>query len=312
MNTCLTTTNNCHSVKLVIYRRQLSFQNIPEIISGSEVLLFLKDKQGIEYNQQIFPQNVRISYRIPSLPNGIYSFNIYIKRRNGNTFWSYHKDDDILLSVYGENIVFYSSPVSLQNNIRHALFPKTDSELDKCLLPSRTVQCNNIAIVNIAQNITKGKLFDYIKALAIHDWVAENIYYDNDAIKDKSYIHSDNSALMTLMKRKNVCQGYANLTVALLRAVGIPAFVLSCFALGESSEGGWSEGDNICHDSNHVITAAYINKRWLLMDPTWDSDNYIENGVRKHKTGLGVLHRYFDSSISYLSSTHRLVRKYDF
>lgn len=313
MKTSLTTTNNCHALKLIIFRRQVSFQNIPEIISDSEVLLFLKNKQGVEYNQQIFPQSGRISYRIPSLPNGIYSFNIYIKKGNGNTFWSYHKDDDILLSVTDDTIIFYSSPFSLQNNIRHALFPQMASELKKCLLPSRTVQCNNAAIVSIAKEITKGKLFDYIKALVIHDWVADNIYYDNDAIKDRSYIHSDNSALMTLMKRKNVCQGYTNLTVALLRAIGIPSFVLSCFSLGESTDWNWEDENNIRHhDSNHVITAAYVNKRWLLMDSTWDSDNYIENGIWMHKTGLGVLHRYFDSSISFLSNTHILVRKYDY
>lgn len=312
MNTTLSTTHNFHSLKLIIFKNNILFQNSPMVLSETEVLVFLKDSKGEEINKQFYPKHTKIAYKIPiSLPPGVYSFNVYIKNNLSNIFWSYHKEDDILLNFSSDRVGFYSSPVRLTNSIRASLFPKDSIDISKCLCSSRTIQSDSFLIKETAKNIIKGKTLNYVKVLAIHDWIAENIYYDNDALADGSYMRNDNSALATLNMRKNVCQGYANLTVAMLRAIHIPSFVLSCFALGESTLGGWNTNNNLKQDANHVIAAAYVDNRWIIMDTTWDSDNYIENGIKKQKTGLGVLHRYFDSTLSFLSSTHRLERQWD-
>lgn len=312
MTTTLSTTHNFHSLKLIIFKNNILFQNSPMVLSETEVLVFLKDSKGEEINKQFYPKHTKITYKFPvSLPPGVYSFNVYIKNNLSNIFWSYHKEDDILLTFSNDRVVFYSSPVRLTNSIRASLFPKGNVDISKCLCSSRTIQSDSFLIRETAKSIIKGKTLNYVKVLAIHDWIAENIYYDNDALADGSYVRNDNSALATLNKRKNVCQGYANLTVAMLRAINIPSFVLSCFALGESTLGGWSIKNNIHHEANHVIAAAYVDNRWIIMDTTWDSDNYIENGQKKQKTGLGVLHRYFDSTLSFISSTHRLERLYE-
>lgn len=312
MNTILSTTHNFHSLRLIIFKNNILFQNTPNVFSETEVLVFLKDDKGEEINKQFYPKHTKIAYKIPkSLSSGVYSFNVYIKNKLSNIFWSYHKENDILLTISNDRVVFYSPSVRLTNSIRASLFPKDDIDISKCLYSSRTIQSDSFLIRETAKNIIKGKTLNYVKVLAIHDWIAENIYYDNDALADGSYMMNDNSALATLNVRKNVCQGYANLTVAMLRAIHIPSFVLSCFALGESTLGGWNTNNNLKQDVNHVIAAAYVDSRWIIMDTTWDSDNYIENGIRKQKTGLGVLHRYFDSTLSFLSSTHRLERKWD-
>ncbi len=313
MNTILSTTNNFHSIKLLIFRNNILFQNSPMVFSETEVLIFLKNGKGDEINKQFYSKHTKITYKIPSsLPYGIYSFNIYIKNKQSNIFWSYHKDEDILLNIDHDSVVFYTSPVRLTNSIRASLFPKNEIDITNCLHSSRTIQSDSPLIMDTAHNIIKGKTLNYVKVLAVHDWIAENLYYDNDALADGSYMRNDNSALSTLNKRKNVCQGYANLTVAMLRAIHIPSFVLSCFALGESTLGGWNVKENLKQESNHVIAAAFVDSRWVIMDTTWDSDNYIENGIKKQKTGLGVMHKYFDSTLSFLSSTHRLERLCDF
>lgn len=314
MNTTLSTTHNYHSLKLIIFRNKILFQNVPMTFLETEVLIFLKDSYGKEYNKQFYPnpKHTKITYEVPvSLAPGIYSLNVYIKSNSSNNFWSYHKEDDILLNINNNVVVFYTSPVKLMNSIKVSLFPKGDIDITKCLRSSRTIQSDSPLIKETAKNIIKGKTLNYVKVIAIHDWIAENIYYDNDALANGSYMRNDNSALATLNKRKSVCQGYANLTVAMLRSINIPSFVLSCFALGESTLGGWSIKDNIHHEANHVIVAAYVDERWIIMDTTWDSDNYIENGQKKQKTGFGVLHRYFDSTLSFISSTHRLERLYE-
>ena len=123
----------------------------------------------------------------------------------------------------------------------------------------------------------------------------------------------DSSALGTLSSKKSVCQGYSDLSVALLRAAGIPAMALSCFALGISIEKKWTPQILGSTETNHCITAAFgeKHKRWMIMDITWDSDNEYVNGTFKSKSGLGKHHKYFDVTIPFLSFTHRLSTNFD-
>ena len=53
MNTTLSTTHNYHSLKLIIFRNKILFQNVPMTFLETEVLIFLKDSYGKEYNKQI-------------------------------------------------------------------------------------------------------------------------------------------------------------------------------------------------------------------------------------------------------------------
>lgn len=163
---------------------------------------------------------------------------------------------------------------------------------------------NNKAIILKAYEIIQGCFTDYSKVMAIHDWIAQNIYYDMD-----SYLsgHIDYSKLGDSSKvfenRLAVCAGYSDLAVVMLRAIGIPAVSQSCFALGMSTSGNWTD-QNIKHESNHAITRAYVQKRWILMDTTWDSHNEYKNATFQ-KNGQ-ITHQYFDPTIQSLSNTHKL------
>ena len=145
------------------------------------------------------------------------------------------------------------------------------------------------------------------KLLAIHDWVASNIYYDIDALNNKECDSKYYSALDVLHDKKCVCRGYANLGVALMRAAGVPAVGLSCFALNICSDGGWERRENQTDVPNHIIAVAYANRRWILMDITWDSDNQYIGGKYKSITGAGVSRKYFDSTVEMISNTHKLI-----
>ena len=61
---------------------------------------------------------------------------------------------------------------------------------------------------------------DLVKIRKVHDWVASNIWYDYDGLASGA-AHTDEKG--ALEDRRAVCWGYANLTAALLRSLGIPA-----------------------------------------------------------------------------------------
>ena len=162
--------------------------------------------------------------------------------------------------------------------------------------------------MDYARSIAKGHLFTNTKILAVHDFVARNVAYDTDALKSNRYLFCDCSALATLRLRRSVCQGYTNLSIALLRALGIPAMEVPCYALGQGARGGWElETNRMAVSANHVLTAAFTGRRWSVMDVTWDSDLEFVDGREREKTGCGISHCYFDMTPSMLSLSHKII-----
>ena len=269
------------------------------------LMIFLSSISDEVFCKKIYISTSVIRYPIPTLPTGIYSLNLFVQRGIGSCYWSYFQKNDILLSVQCGRYDFKSSPLILSNSSRLNTIISQPGFIENSLKHCGDLQIADNKIRTLAYDISKGLLFDYAKVLAVHDWVAENIFYDLDALRSGQYRHNDVSAVGTLTARKGVCQGISNLSIALLRSMGIPSYGLLCFALGVSTKGGWEVAENIQAPANHQITIAYADKRWLIMDITWDSDNIFENGEYKHKTGLGVSHKYFDSTVSFISNTHR-------
>lgn len=156
------------------------------------------------------------------------------------------------------------------------------------LMPSEYVESNSPEIINLAKKITKGCSSDMKKTRAIHDWVATNIAYDVDALYSgniKIY-----SALDTLSGKKAVCSGYANLTAALNRAVGIKTKIIH----GEARNG--SSDDYIGHAWNEM----YIDDKWIIQDTTWDAGGVSRNG----KFVFQLDHKYFDPNPKVFNKTH--------
>ena len=309
MESTLITTNNRDCLKLIIEGNKIKFANLPKFLTESEVLVSLKDKYGNVSNKVVFTRNsYPFYYVLPRYYHGVYSLNIYAKRIGNTKFWSYHDTGEILLLCDDTNAKFCKSPIQKVNEYYLSLFPQKVTEINSYLKPSNNVQSDNHSIIRATKQIVNNVCLNYLKVKRIHDWIASNVYYDYDVINNGSYLNNDNSALNTLFTRRGICQGYANLTVAMLRAVKIPAFVLSCFSLGESAHGGWENNANVQHDPNHVISAAFVDSRWVLIDTTWDSDNKIKNGVRYQQTKWGCIHKYFDITLDFLSSTHKVAR----
>jgi len=79
-------------------------------------------------------------------------------------------------------------------------------------LPEYMVNSLDEDTANLALSITTGKVSDYEKIKAIHDWVAENIWYDAECgIIGSTYV---------LQNKRTICHGYANLTALYLGQSG--------------------------------------------------------------------------------------------
>lgn len=161
-------------------------------------------------------------------------------------------------------------------------------------------QADRNKIKDLALQITKGKTNNYDKLLAINNWVADNIYYDYDMLSGKTGYRD---AIGTLNAKRSVCQGYAELTAALTRSIGIPCKIV--VGWGNNNHTDWSTLQN--GQSNHAWNAAYVDGRWVILDTTWNSRNEYENG--KYTKGE-KRYKYFDATIEGFSWDHRIESTY--
>ncbi len=158
-------------------------------------------------------------------------------------------------------------------------------------------------IVELSNKICQGAESDYEKAWRIHDWIAENIYYDY-----RYYTESPDAvvydAVEVLEERKTVCDGYSNLFMAMMHAQKIPCKKVRGYALGEDVDTNyWRLEDIGTSQLNHAWNQAYVDNRWINIDATWSSLNKYKDG--KMIYGGLQSHKYFDTTISFLSYNHK-------
>ncbi|MBM4762885.1 transglutaminase-like domain-containing protein [Bacillus sp. B15-48] len=155
------------------------------------------------------------------------------------------------------------------------------------LLPSRGVQSDAPEIIELASQITNGMTNDREKTKAIYEYVAKNVSYDVQKYKNDEF-EWDDSALKTLELKSGVCQDYAYLTLALLRASGIEARFVEGIAGGGIFPG------------RHAWVEAKVDGSWLTMDPTWGS-GYIQN----EQFVAAFNEDYFDPDMGEFNKTHK-------
>ncbi|WP_175986519.1 transglutaminase domain-containing protein [Bacillus sp. Marseille-Q1617] len=154
------------------------------------------------------------------------------------------------------------------------------------LLPSRGVESDHPTIEELAQKLTAGKKTDREKVKAIYDYTAKNVSYDVEKLENEEF-EWDDSAMKTLDEETGVCQDYAYLAIALLRASDIEARFVEGMARG----GWWPQ--------RHAWVEAKVDGKWLTMDPTWGS-GYIKDD----KFVADFNEKYFDPDPAEFEKTH--------
>nr|WP_246569697.1 transglutaminase-like domain-containing protein [Lentibacillus saliphilus] len=216
-------------------------------------------------------EQVESSYLIPVL-DGEFS---------GEAFFRFGPGPyEILISV--PNNVDNTDPSKYQYSpvavINHEVVGISD---ERDLLPSWGIQSDHPKIKQLAQELTAGKPGERNQAKAIYSFVARHIAYDVAKAEADTFNIAD-SALSALETGTGVCQDYAYLATALLRAAGINAHYVE----GDAGE-------------RHAWVEAHVNGEWIEMDPTWGA-GYVENGrFYPHYT-----EDFFDPDPNFLAETH--------
>lgn len=293
--------NKQRNVRIVGGKNLVKLTDVPDKPLYNTVLVCLIAADGTEIDQQkIERSNGSLTYSLSQVPAGSYTLRV-MRKFDPNSKCFYDWISKIPISVGSDRKVsFVKSPVYDDNTNFFGKIKADRSTLEQYKTMPRG---DNSDIIRKAYQITQGCFTDYAKALAVHDWIADNIYYDFDSYYSNRIDFSKlGSAAAVYRNKLAVCCGYSDLAIIMLRAVGIPAYSASCYALGVSTEGVWTN-NNINNTSNHTITLAYIQKRWVIMDITWDSGNKYENGRFQHTND--TVHRYFDPTLQCFSNTHK-------
>ena len=291
---------------------ELTVYGIPETEDYNYIMLLLKDSNEKDVFREVSSgnHNGKAAFFLHSLSEGPYSVYLYHSSRR----YAVYESDlwDSLMMTRENDVWKFSRSPALEGNLRKAAEERTDVEaLTFYLQPTACIQSEDPVITEMSEAITEGYRDSYYKALAIYNWVCNNIFYDYDAVNHRKNYH-DFSAAGVLNSRLSVCEGYANLTIALLRAAGIPAKMIDGYALGITEGDTWPQGvyDGSPFESNHAWVEAYIDEHWAIMDPTWDSVNAYEYG-QVTNNGLSS-YRYFDISQELFAIDHAVVNNSHF
>ncbi|MEH7437662.1 transglutaminase-like domain-containing protein [Neobacillus drentensis] len=151
---------------------------------------------------------------------------------------------------------YYGKEDDPERVLGYAEYHLTDG--DPYLLPSFMVQSTDPGLVALAQNITNGKKTDVEKSKAIFSWVAKNVAYN------APLVNSTNPPMYTSLQayqsRNVLCSGYAHLSAALHRAVGIKT--------------------KVSYGENHAWNEVLLNGVWQAEDPTYGS-GFINANTQK-------------------------------
>lgn len=284
----------------------LRIDRFPNGPAFDHLLVELKDVRGSERLNCFRPERGKggtCAFTLPTLEDGNYRLEAY--DYGSPPVWTgYIYGEDIVMAVRG-GAVRFRQPLPYGENKRLLQGLGKDTPfLRECLKSSSRCSSGHPEVRKLARGLTDGETDPYRKALLLHDWVAENIAYDYDSLADGTCGFDSQRPESVLRDGRCVCMGFSDLYVSLLRAAGVPALSRACFALGETTPGGWDIPVNMTSAANHDFSVFYAHGRWVLTDVTWDGNRVWTGGALSARRAW-ISHKYFDISLALFSGTHR-------
>lgn len=115
---------------------------------------------------------------------------------------------------------------------------------------------------SIANYIQGNFTTDIEKLRAIYTWITSNIRYNKDSMYYRFWGEDPERKLLSVLKtRKGVCENFASLLSRIASKCGIQTYMVS----------GYTKMGGSVNWRGHSWCAVYIDKAWLLCDPTWDA-----------------------------------------
>lgn len=129
------------------------------------------------------------------------------------------------------------------------------------------------SISTLADYLAEAAQTDIEKVRAAFCWVADRIEYDVQGFQHESKLGSQ-KASDVLRQRKAVCDGSADLFVALVKEMGLKAQKISGFCKGYT----FSKTGKVSKDTDHAWAAVELDGVWHLFDPTWSGRGVKDDG----------------------------------
>lgn len=232
-----------------------------------------------------------------TIPNvgGNISVQLYFGVKGTGYYYGYTTREIIVKRDFQNSFSFVESPV-MENNLKLS---------DGWLNPLGCISSVESEVQTLSDSIVKNEEDDYKKTWLIYEWVTENIYYDLDEyygrVQPVKY-----TASKVIENKRGVCSGYSEILKALLHAQKIPAIVVEAYALGSGTDGNpFSSEYKNATKSNHAFVEAFVDGRWIILDPSWDSNNKYEMGSYMTVPPYG--YRYFDISPELFAMNHKIL-----
>ncbi len=136
------------------------------------------------------------------------------------------------------------------------------------------------------QAVTTPEMTDYEKELALHDWLLEQVRYDDNSLSQWTLAYADpnnDNPYGPLVNGLGICYGYASTFQLLMQMVGIECITVHGTARSDRAEHAW----------NQVL----LDGQWYCVDVTWD-DPTTDTPLSDAEA-----HRYFNVTSDFLRQT---------
>ena len=138
----------------------------------------------------------------------------------------------------------------------------SDQNASEYLAPSKYVQSNDSAIKKTAETLISNSHYESAAVTSIMLWVRDNLKYDANV--------TNHDAAWTLQNKRGTCENYAQLSLALLRSIGIPARYVSGYLMGGdiTVSSYLSTYSYSCNSGPHAwIEVYYPDIGWVPYEP---------------------------------------------
>lgn len=141
-------------------------------------------------------------------------------------------------------------------------------------------------IRNVVNGIIQSKSNDYDRLFAIHEWIADNLYFDSSK--------TSSEALEVFHSKVANSTGYASLFSLMCRIAEIPCNI---------AMGGFDGVGIYGSIYNHAWNEAFVDGRWIIVDVTSDSMTRHHN-CDSEMFAITADYRCFDPTIEFFSMNH--------
>ena len=201
--------------------------------------------------------------------------------------------DGMVFNMYSNYVILYNGDIEFFKTPNYDYNLETTKELwtddvslQECLMPQNDVECDDPVVKSYSDDLCANAKDDWEKVFNIYTFITTKMVYDDVQIDDYYTVYQDGAKCL-MRRRIAICEGFANLFVALCRAQGIPAVVE--FGIGYSSYDELLDLDELDSiDSDHAWCAVCLEGTWYYLDPTYDiggyyagdswDDGYIDEG----------------------------------